>query len=170
MTGVATPGRARIQERTLRTDRWWVQPAVTFALFVLFIIYATWRAFENAHYFREPYLSPFYSPCVTGKCPSGASDLGTWIPGNGWPLSPALLILIFPLGFRMTCYYYRKAYYRAFWADPPACAVGEPRKSYWGENHWPLLIQNAHRYVLYLAIVFLLFLWWDALYSFWWPT
>ncbi len=38
-------------------------PAITFAVFVLFIIYATWRAFENAHYFREPYLSPFYSPC-----------------------------------------------------------------------------------------------------------
>ena len=52
-----------------------------------------------------------------------------------------MLILIVPAGFRFTCYYYRKAYYRAFWADPPACAVGEPRKSYWGENHWPLLIQ-----------------------------
>ena len=32
-----------------------------------------------------------------------------------------------PLGFRATCYYYRKAYYRAFFLDPPACAVGEPR-------------------------------------------
>ncbi len=32
-----------------------------------------------------------------------------------WTISPALLILIFPLGFRLTCYYYRKAYYRGFW-------------------------------------------------------
>ena len=32
-----------------------------------------------------------------------------------WNYSPALLILIFPLGFRLTCYYYRKAYYRSFW-------------------------------------------------------
>ena len=151
MTGIATPGRARIAARTLRTDRWWIQPAVTFAVFVLFIIYATWRAFENAHYFREPYLSPFYSPCVTGKCPSGAADLGTWIPGNGWPLSPALLILIFPLGFRMTCYYYRKAYYRAFWLSPPACAVAEPHGKYTGETRFPLIVQNIHRYFLYFG-------------------
>ena len=66
-----------------------------------------------------------------------------------------MLILIFPAGFRLTCYYYRKAYYRAFWADPPACAVGEPRKSYWGENHWPLLFQNIHRYFLYFALLFI---------------
>src|SRR5262249_6395843 len=67
-------------------------------------------------------------------------------------------------------YYYRKAYYRAFWADPPACAVGEPRKSYWGENHWPLLLQNIHRYFLYFAVLFLCLLWWDAIQAFWWPT
>src|SRR5262249_32345091 len=87
-----------------------------------------------------------------------------------FPFSAAVLILAGPGGFRLTCYYYRKAYYRAFWADPPACAVGEPRKSYWGENHWPLLFQNVHRYTLYVALVFLIFLWWDALQAFWWPT
>ena len=36
-------------------------------------------------------------------------------------------ILAGPLDFRATCYYYRKAYYRAFFLDPPACAVGEAR-------------------------------------------
>ena len=36
-----------------------------------------------------------------------------------------MLILWVPGGFRVTCYYYRKAYYRAFFLDPPACAVGE---------------------------------------------
>jgi hypothetical protein len=166
MTGIATPGRARIAERTLRTDRWWIQPAVTFTLLVLFVIYATWRAFEGAHFFREPYLSPFYSPCVTGKCPSGASDLGTWIPGNGWPISPALLILIFPLGFRMSCYYYRKAYYRAFWLSPPACAVAEPHAKYTGETRFPLLVQNIHRYFFYVAVLFGVLLSWDAIHSF----
>ena len=45
-------------------------------------------------------------------------------PGSGvrpaWlaAISPALLILPFPGGFRFTCYYYRGAYYKAFWADP----------------------------------------------------
>jgi len=101
--GLDAPGRARISARTLRLDRWWVQPAVTAGVLVLFAIYATWRAFEDAHYFSEPYLSPFYSPCLTDKCPSEAQDLGQWALVAWWPLSPALIILIFPLGFRLTC-------------------------------------------------------------------
>jgi hypothetical protein len=119
-----------------------------------------------------PYLSPFYSPLLYD-----AQSHHAWTHSSrpGWwpdwlPFSAAILILAIPGLFRLTCYYYRKAYYRAFWADPPACAVGEPRKSYWGENHWPLLLQNAHRYALYLALFFLTFLWWDALYALWWPT
>ena len=66
--------------------------------------------------------------------------------------SPAMLILVFPLAFRITCYYYRGAYYKAFWADPPSCAVGEPRNDYRGEAKLPLLIQNIHRYALYFAL------------------
>ncbi len=69
----------------------------------------------------------------------------------GWALSPALMILIFPLGFRMTCYYYRKAYYRAFWLSPPACAVAEPHEKYTGETRFPLIMQNIHRYFFYAA-------------------
>ena len=86
------------------------------------------------------------------------------------PFSAAIFILWGPALFRLTCYYYRKAYYRAFWADPPACAVGEPRKSYWGENRWPLILQNSHRYWMYVATVFLVILWYDALHAFWWPS
>ena len=65
------------------------------------------------------------------------------------------MILWAPGGFRFTCYYYRGAYYKAFWADPSSCAVGEPRKSYWGENSLPLILQNIHRYFMYLAVIFL---------------
>ena len=70
----------------------------------------------------------------------------------------------------MTCYYFRKAYYRGFWADPAACGVGEPRKSYWGENYLPLILQNVHRYFMYIAVLFLFVLWWDVLLAFWWHT
>jgi hypothetical protein len=69
-----------------------------------------------------------------------------------WGLSPALLILIFPLGFRLTCYYYRKAYYRGFWASPPACGVSEPHQKYSGETRFPLILQNIHRYFFYAAL------------------
>ena len=69
--------------------------------------------------------------------------------------------------FRFTCYYYRGAYYKAFWADPPACAVGEPRKRYLGEATFPLILQNIHRYFLYVALVFLLFLAHDVWKALW---
>ena len=63
-----------------------------------------------------------------------------------------------PRLFRFTCYYYRGAYYKAFWADPPACTVGEPRKTYWGERTFPLILQNVHRYFLYFAIALIFIL------------
>src|SRR4029079_8697070 len=90
----------------------------------------------------------------------------------GWwpailPWSPAFFIIWIPAGFRLTCYYYRGAYYKAFWADPPACAVGEPRHSYLGENSFPLIFQNIHRYFLYLALPFLFFLGHDAWKAVW---
>jgi hypothetical protein len=78
-----------------------------------------------------------------------------------------MLILWAPGGFRVTCYYYRGAYYKAFWADPPSCTVGEPRKKYLGERSFPLIIQNIHRYFLYLALLFLIILGRDVYDAFW---
>jgi hypothetical protein len=83
-----------------------------------------------------------------------------------WPFSPALLILGIPGGFRITCYYYRKAYYRAAFLDPPACAVGEGRKVYAGERKFPFVLQNVHRYFFYLVTIVLFFLWRDSVVAF----
>ena len=167
-TGVFSASRAKIKERTLRTDRWWVQPAITFGVLFSFIIYATLRAFENANYFAEPLISPFYSPCLSTECVPGSSLMGQ--PFNftlfGSAISPALFILIFPLGFRMTCYYYRKAYYRSFWMSPPACAVAEPHEKYTGETRAPLIMQNAHRWFFYAGLVFNVLLTIDAALAF----
>ena len=151
---------------TRRPDAWWVTPAAVFTVLSAFLIYATWAAFQNAHYTYGPYLSPFYSPEIWGDSPHAwlGSKPGWW---PGWlPFSPALLILGVPAGFRMTCYYYRGAYYKSFWADPPSCAVGEPRKSYLGERSFPLILQNFHRYFLYLSILFVCVLWYDAIKAF----
>ena len=138
---------------TLRRDAWWVELLPVIALLGLFTFYATARAFEGRYYEWGPYLSPFYSPLIDPE--------HRW-----WPLSPALLILAGPLSFRATCYYYRKAYYRAFFLDPPACAVGEARRGYRGETAFPLVLQNVHRFTLYVAILFLVFLLVDAVRSF----
>ncbi len=162
-TGVTGPTRASIEARTLRTDRWWLAPLVTFLVFSAFVVYATVRAFMGRDYYASPYLSPFYSPCL-GDCVEGSSDFGQ--PFAGFPLSPALIVLIFPLGFRMTCYYYRKAYYRSFWLSPPACAVTEPHTTYSGETRFPLVFQNVHRYFFYLGLVFNVILTYDAVLAF----
>ena len=141
---------------TLRRDAWWVEILPVIILLGGFGIYATLRAFEGNYYEWGPYLSPFYSPLIDPN-------------HHWWRFSPALLILAGPLGFRATCYYYRKAYYRAFFLDPPACAVAEPSKRrYSGETSFPFILQNVHRYFFYLAVVFIAFLWHDAIVSFDW--
>jgi hypothetical protein len=151
---------------TSRKDKWWIQPIAVFIGLSIFVIYATWAAFQGEHYRFGPYLSPLYSPELFGD-PEHAAFGGqpSWWPAF-LPFSPALLILGGPVGFRLTCYYYRGAYYKAFWADPPNCSVGEPRKSYLGEQRFPLLIQNVHRWFLYVAILFIVILTYDALIAF----
>lgn len=149
--------------KTSRTDAWWLSPGVTVLVLSTFIVYATWAAFQGKNYWvGSQYLSPFYSPEVWGNSPhSFLGPVPTWWP-RFLPFSPALLILPFPAFFRFTCYYYRGAYYKGFWADPPACGVSEPRKKYNSENGWPLKIQNIHRYVLFFAIFLLAALWRDV--------
>jgi len=152
---------------TSRTDAWWGRPVLVFLGFTGFIVYSTWAAFQGAHYTFGPYLSPFYSPELFG-----ASEHAWFGPKPGWypgwlPWSPAFLILWAPAGFRLTCYYYRGAYYKSHWADPLACSVGEPRAGYLGERHFPLLLQNVHRYFLYLALVFLVILSYDVWRALW---
>jgi hypothetical protein len=147
---------------TQRRDAWWLGPAATAAALGLFGVYATARAVWNVDYEVDRptsayLLSPFYSPLIVLP----------WLPS--W-ISPAFLILWGPGGFRLTCYYYRKAYYRAFFLDPPACAVGESRgHGYRGETRL-FLFQNVHRYFLYLALVFLVILAIDVVHACIWPA
>jgi len=151
--------------QTSRGDTWWVQPLFVFLGLSAFIVYSTWAALQGQFYRFGPYLSPMYSPELFGD-PLHAW-LGVkpeWMPA--W-VTAAMLILWAPGGFRVTCYYYRGAYYKAFWADPPSCTVGEPRKTYLGERSFPLIMQNIHRYFLYLALVFLVILGRDAWEALW---
>ncbi|MBA4122507.1 MAG: succinate dehydrogenase [Acidobacteria bacterium] len=170
MASVSLPIKRSFGE-TMRRGAWWTYPLFVFLGLSAFVLYSTWAAFQGAHYFYggggAHYLSPFYSPEIFGASPHAMFGVKpAWIPD--WvPFSPAFLILWAPAGFRFTCYYYRGAYYKAFWADPPSCAVGEPRETYWGERSFPLILQNVHRYFLYLALIFLIFLAHDAWKAFW---
>jgi hypothetical protein len=157
-TTSALPGLGR----TGRRDAWWAAPLATAAVLAIFGVYALFAALQDAHYLYTGggahYLSPFYSP-----------DLESMF-GVELPFSPALLVLWAPLGLRLTCYYYRKAYYRSFFLSPPACAVAGLGRRYSGETRFPLVLQNVHRYFLYFATIVLAFLWYDALRAFFFRT
>ncbi|MGH8840856.1 MAG: hypothetical protein ACRDVO_16595, partial [Jiangellaceae bacterium] len=162
-TGVTSPVRARIPARTLRTDRWWIEPALTALGLAAWVAYATVRVFLQENYWvaEHHYLTPFYSPCVTEACIPEAAHFGRVLP-DLWIIPDAALTLPFLLLFRLTCYYYRKAYYRSYWASPPACAVPDGHKTYSGETRFPLIFQNAHRYAFYAALVISLINTYDA--------
>jgi hypothetical protein len=165
---------------TRRTDLWWLQPLGVFLGFSAFIVYSTWAAFQGTNsavcYYwygggGANYLSPFYSPEIFGVSghPGIFGVKPGWWPGF-LPFSPSFLIMWVPAGFRFTCYYYRGQYYKAFWLDPVACTVGEPRKSYLGERFLPLILQNIHRYFFYLAFLYIFILGRDAIASFFFTT
>jgi hypothetical protein len=161
MTAIRTPAKpagTALQGigRTRRRDTWWLAPTVQGIVFTicagyLFFSGIVWTPLFGTAYEVNGYLSPLFSPLIRPDW------LPTWI-------SPGLFILWVPLGFRATCYYYRKAYYRFYFADPPGCAVGEPpiHRRYKMETAFPFILQNLHRYFLYLAFIPLAFLWLDA--------
>lgn len=154
--------------RTLRKDLWWLSPVATAITLGLFGAYTMFVALEGTagpesflyHEGGREYLSPFFSPCMTGYC--GDANVFTFTIGEFAAISPAWFVMWVPLGLRATCYYYRKAYYRAFFWDPPGCAVGEAKTKYHGERTFPFVLQNLHRYFLYVALLFPIFLFWDA--------
>ena len=163
--------------QTDRKDSWWVQPVVVLLGLSAFVAYSTWALWQADYYYAEPYLSPMYSPALFSPSPDAVAgtpqemawfgDFPPWWP-DFLPMSPAIWILVFPLSFRFTCYYYRKAYYRAFTGSPPACAVApmaKGKKRYRGETAL-LIFQNIHRYALYFALAFLVFLYHDAFLAF----
>jgi len=159
MTNVTAPLTKQRFLHTARRDVWWLQPLIILIVLGFFVVYATWAVLQNRHYRFGPYLSPFYSPELISSKPG-------WWPA--WmPFSPAMFIMPFPALFRATCYYYRGSYYKSFWADPPACSVGEPRNKYLGERSFPLILQNVHRYFMYAALIFLVILSYDVWKALW---
>ena len=161
--------RAAIPAKTLRTDRWWLAPLLTVTGLTVWVAWALIHVFMQKWYFalgdHYRYLTPFYSPCTSTACDPEAAEFGRFIPSNA--LLPFAIFSLPFLGlFRLTCYYYRRAYYRSFWLSPPACAVPDGHKRYTGETRFPLIFQNAHRYAFYAAVIISLINTWDAIRSF----
>ncbi len=154
---------------TLRQDRWWVQPLVTVTVLTVFVVYSTWAVFVNKDYYvgvamHRDLISPFYSPCIAASCVPGTR--GSAVVAYWWHITPALIVMGGPLGFRLTCYYYRRAYYRGFWQSPPNCGVADGHRRYTGESRFPLVLQNVHRYFFLIGLVFNVILTIDAVMAF----
>jgi hypothetical protein len=148
---------------TLRLDQWWVGPVTFLVGLGILFGYLTVSAFlENWDYIAgdHAYVSPVFEPGPL------AFFTDRWERPIGGILSPAFFILWGPGLFRLTCYYFRKAYYRSYFMSPPACAVGDARSSYTGESRLPLIFQNLHRYFMYIALILVLFQWYNAVMSF----
>lgn len=190
-TTTANPG-------TDRQDNWWLGPLSVFLGLSAFAVYATWRALigfnsgiENHYEFvgeiasgmHAHYISPFASPDLSPLLsPIVEPIMGPLRKLTGWEwlvISPALWILWVPGGFRLTCYYYRKAYYRSFFTSPTACGVDTLKsfknplarllgigERYRGEQLFPLIIQNLHRYFFYISALFIIILSFDALIAY----
>ena len=139
---------------TLRTDAWWFEPGLVALSIGIFFGWLTLSIFLDTWKFEiGPYLSPVYEPKLFG-----ATD--------NWLLSPAFVVLLGPVPFRATCYYYRRAYYRSVFLSPPACAVGDVAKTFKGESRLPFIVQNLHRFFMYAALVFIPILWYGAIKGF----
>ena len=140
---------------TLRIDAWWIEPLLVAASLGIFFGWLTISIFLDQWAFEiGPYISPVYEPKL-------------FEANSNFFISPALVVLLGPVPFRATCYYYRRAYYRSVFLSPPACAVGDIGRTYKGESGMPLIVQNAHRLFMYVALLFIPILWYGAIKSFW---
>jgi hypothetical protein len=155
---------------TRRVDRWWATPAATAIGLIFFFGYLTVRAFNATHVWYDPYISPTVAPPIftpASAVPVDHAWLGAfpaWWPAF-IPQSPAFFFPALAIAFRFTCYYYRGAYYKAWFLTPPACDVGGVSRQYRGETAL-LVVQNLHRYTLYGALFLLACLWWEGAAAF----
>ncbi len=128
----------------------WLYPTFVVLALSAFGVYSAWIVLFQPAGESAPYLSPFDSPLIR---------LGL--------IPPGLFVVWAPLTFRLTCYYYRKAYFRSFFWHPRSCAVPEPgRGRYRGESAFPWILNNFHRFAFYATVVQVGFLWFDAIVAF----
>jgi len=161
--------------RTNRIDNWWSQPLTMGVGLTAALLYTFWRLFlygtEAADgtslisykLHGSTVMSPIFSPNVLEWDLFGLSSWNhpEWV-------NAAILVLWIPFGFRGTCYYMRRVYYRTFFASPTACWVDEPDINkaigYKGEKRL-FIFNNLHRYFLYAAMVILVIKWWDVTHT-----
>ena len=161
--------------RTNRIDNWWSQPMTMGIGLTAALIYTFWRlvlygteaangtSLISYELHGSTVISPIFSPNVLEWNLFGLNEWNhpEWV-------NAAVLVLWIPFGFRGTCYYMRRVYYRTFFASPVACWVDEPDINkaigYKGEKRL-FIFNNLHRYFLYAAMIILVIKWWDVTHT-----
>ena len=138
--------------RTQRIDNWWTEPVWMASALTLALVYTALRVLVwdgGIHYDDHRVTSPIFSPDVLHMLHISNHP--------GW-MNSAMLILWIPFGFRGTCYYMRRVYHRTFFQNPTGCMIAKPELNYsvgYKGEKGLFILNNIHRYMLYLAIIIL---------------
>jgi len=151
-TGVAASATAVRVKNPYSPRPTWLYPALVLFFFSLFIVYSAWVVLFQDVGSYGPYLSPFFSPAVNVRV-------------GGFLIPPALWVAWAPLAFRLTCYYYRKAYFRSYLWHPRSCAEPEPSRGVYRGERGFWIFNNLHRFALYLILIQTALLVYDAVYA-----
>ena len=139
--------------RTMRRDLWWLQPLLTSAGLGAFVVYATWAAFQGATTTSAPTSrrSTRRSSSATRRTPGSGRKPGWWpgvaavLAGAPDPLGAGRLpphLLLLPR--RVLQGVLGRSARRAPSASRASATAASAR--------FPLILQNVHRYFLYLAL------------------
>ena len=137
---------------TQRIDNWWTEPFWMASALTIAVLYTGMRVLiwdGDIQYDNHRVTSPIFSPDVL--------HLLHITNHPGW-MNSAMLILWIPFGFRGTCYYMRRVYHRTFFQNPTGCMIAKPELNYaigYKGEKGLFILNNIHRYMLYLAILIL---------------
>ena len=157
--------------QTQRKDTWWLQPLAVFVGLGAFIVYATFRVFEGGPFHpRSLSVAFLFTAPFWHRCPIALHTVGSACSQIGWQtvsLHPLSLFCGLRSDSALPATTTVERITKRFGRIPPSCTVSEPRNNYRGEHSFPLIIQNIHRYFLYIAIIVVGILAYDVWKALW---
>ncbi len=153
--------------RTSRRDSWWSTPLVVFTVFSPLSSTPRGQRFKTHTTNSGLILSPFYSPVLWGD--SSHAWFGpqpAWWPGV-LPFSPALVDSSVPWPVPIHVLLLPWRLLQGVLGGSAELRRRRTAQGYLGENSFPLILQNVHRYFFYFAVIFIFILSYDVWLALW---